>query len=99
MNRALKRHKKKREKETEQRGDDIIFKSVKIKNMANLLEENLNKNNEEDKFEDIKKVETKGEFEEKNKESEKEEKQQEFMQNKPEKVIFKKKITKKKFEE
>ena len=53
MNKALKRLKKQREKSAEEEAkrdkNDIKFKSLRIKNMANLLEEQMNKNNKANK--------------------------------------------------
>ena len=95
MNKALKRIKKKREKSSEEenkkRDKDIKFKSVRIKHMANLLEEKLNINNNDEDTRENKVQEDEEINENENKDTE------EITQNG--KVIIKKKIMKKKFEE
>ena len=96
MNKALKRLKKQRDKsveeETKRDKNDIKFKSVRIKNMANLLEEQLNKINNEG----IEDNESPNSVE---KEKGKIQTMEEIIKNQPGKIIMKKKIIKKKFEE
>ena len=96
MNKALKRLKKQRDKsveeETKRDKNDIKFKSVRIKNMANLLEEQLNKINNEG----IEDNEATNSVE---KEKGKIQTMEEIIKNQPGKIIMKKKIIKKKFEE
>ena len=96
MNKALKRLKKQREKSAEEEAkrdkNDIKFKSLRIKNMANLLEEQMNKNNNEE----IEDNEASNSVE---KEKSKIQTVEEMIKNQPGKIIMKKKIIKKKFEE
>ena len=87
----MRRIKKQREKELEENKrdkNDIKFKSVRIKKLADLLEEQMHKNNDEN-------------LEEENLGNEEDNLNiaEEMIMNQPGKVILKRKKTKKKFEE
>ena len=99
MNKAMQRIKKKRSEKSEESAkheqDDPMFKSVRIKNMAQLLENQMNKsmpsgeinnNNKEIK-------------QDQNNEDDAFDKMVSMLEKKPGKVVFKKKMSKRKFED
>ena len=100
MNKALQRIKKKRDKESEERRkrdtNDIRFKSVKIKNMAAVLEEHMAHNNEGT---EEKKNEEGGEItKDSGKKEDPFENMEEMINSHHGEVVYKKKISKKNIE-
>jgi len=100
MNKALQRIKKKRDKDSEEGGkrdaNDIRFKSVKIKNMAALLEEHMAHNNggtEEQKNEEGGEI-----TKDSGKKEDPFENMEEMINSHHGKVVYKRKMTKKNFE-
>ena len=103
MSKALQRIKKKKDKDKNKEAEesnsakhdtnDPMFKSVRIKNMATLLEGQLNKGQQSGEINENNNIE--GETNIKREESD----VIEMIQNQPGKVVIKRKMSKKKFEE